>query len=1014
VWNCPSLRIAALIVTGTVSSTVTAPEHWLALSIISLTTVLVLVRFQSVGQGVGSRANALVGPPLGLAVDVVMALLLVTASAFYASMRIESQTRKACLIRERVATLTGTVASFPEQTGNGVRLVMTTSDCDSFGLPLEDETRVFVKIRGQLPPASPGDTLIATGVLRSPHGRRNPGGFNEADYLFVKGSSAVLTVPAFLKPTVRRVEPPRNLLALHIAPVRNWVRQVVTCNVPGGERAFLLALLLGERGELTEETVRSFKDSGIVHLLAVSGLHTALVGFVALVLLRGLRLSTRASTVGGAAAVWFYCSLSGFHPSTLRASVMLSCLAASRLLGRSTQLLGPLSTSCVLLLLANPKYIWDPGFQLSYAATFSIVAAAPLREAVRSRLPIRENVWRYVLSPALTTSVAQLGVLPVLAYHFGTISAVAVPTNLLAIPLVSGALVSALCSLAVCAVFPQLASVSFALSWLLLRLSTLLAHVTSSLPGASLDLLKPTAAEALGFAVCLVALLGCIGLTRRVPSGHHGGEGKPHRGKLGRHARRFGTIISGLCLSWSLCAFLGLAPRSSERHENCLRVSFLDVGQGDAAVLRLPDGRLLLIDGGESTAEWDNAERVLTPFLRDAGKKAFDAALITHFHSDHAGGVLKLLQARKLREILVTPADTSTALSLLSRQLAKERDITLRSVSRPDTILHETGAELIVFHPAGLASADTSSSSLNDSSIVVVLRSGRVQFIFTGDVGTAVMDALSQAVEPNAVTVLKAPHHGSRLSLSESFAEKVRPRHVVFSAGRNNRFGHPSGDVVAAYRERGARVFRTDRDGCVSFTVCGDSLSVSTAQSSDKEGRLHRARAWRTERRLRLLMLMLRMDSKDFGLRSLLESVLKLAKHFGQCRVFHLLGRESVRLKRTVSSHVISDFICLLPREVEAGIVKEIYRSHELPARELKACRDDPGRTIESSRRRVLEANRHKRTVVRAPHPSLDKVRERERLERFSNGRQSALASDCQNWVVLPNVSAGYEAELLS
>ncbi len=821
---------------------------WLAAVALFLPVALGLRSLAHPGRGrppggapVGARHRRAVA-------DVALAAALVAASALSTSLRTESQLQSAWPMEERTATVTGIATSFPRRASHGTRVTVRTSASDSSLCARLRGARILLRLEGRVSDVSPGDTVTATGLLRGPRGARNPGGFSEADYLFLKRTSAVLAVPAFLTPVVRQAQPRTNLLALHVGPVRRWIEHTVSAHVEGEERAILLALLLGERGELTWETRKAFRDSGTVHLLAVSGLHAALVALTAMVFLRGLRLSTRASMFGGVAAVWFYCSLSGFHPSTLRASVMVSCYASSKALGRNTGAMSPLCTSCAVLVLINPSNVWEPGFQLSYAATFFIVAADRLRESLSACFKRLESIWRYVISPGLTTCIAQMGVLPVLALHFGAISTIALPTNLLAIPLVSGALVSALCALGVAALLPQLASVPLTMSWLLLRFSMLLARFVSSFPNASLELARPGLVHVAAFFVCLTVLLRGVGGGLKP-----GDESRDALKKRRRLAKRlFPTVLASLGLCWLLGVFVGLLPSGTPRTRMCVEVDFLDVGQGDAAVVRLPGNGMVLIDGGESVEDWDNAERLLVPFLRNAGKRAFDVALVTHFHSDHAGGILGMLERRKVREIFVTPADTVTALSRSCRRLAERADVPMRSVSRPDTILTEGEVRLLVQHPSGAASADTSSTSLNDSSVVLTLDSGRFQFVFTGDVGATIMDGLSDMVRRDAVTVVKAPHHGSSLSLSELFNLKVRPRYVVFSAGRNNRFGHPSDEVVSAYREQGAEVYRTDRDGCVTFTVSGDSLLVRTARSKDGAGRFERMRARRSHRRLTL------------------------------------------------------------------------------------------------------------------------------------------------------------------
>jgi competence protein ComEC len=869
-WDCGSARIALIVLIGTGLSASASPECWLPIAAFAGICLVIFrcrlrasllrssetqdyatpplaSRDRESGESGRCSNLRLRTHPLTFAADGFLALFFISTVALSASLRIEADARHSHILAERVACVRGTVVGFPQPSRYGTDLVLSSLSPDSLYAPLPRGTRVLVKVRGRSLRVSPGDTLTLAGLLRSPLGTRNPGGFSEAAYLFQSRIRAVLTVPAFLRPVVRRADPPRGFLAIYMAPVHMWIERAIDRYVPGEERAFLLALVLGERGELTDELKDAFRQSGIIHLISVSGLHTGLVAMIAFLFLKGVRLSSRASLVGSALIVWFYCGISGCSPPTLRSSVMVTCVVSSRLLGRGTGLVSPLCTSCAILLLINPRYITDVGFQLSYAATGSMLAGASLGKAIKRWLSPPEWIWKYVLSTVLTTIVAQMGVLPILAFQFGSVSAVSIPANLLAIPVASGALVSSFCSLGFFAVAPPLAASSFSLTWLLLRLCNLIAKLASSVPGASIELMKPTSVEAVSFMACFFVFLRAAGSRRAIPES----------------ARQTSTprslltlVVPGLGMALCLILFAGGKIPAMGSREKSTEVYFLDVGQGDATAIRLPDARLLLIDGGESVENWDSAKRVLIPFLRDARKKAFDMVFVTHFHSDHVGGIMRLLEEGRVGRLLVARADTTTALSHLTHLLAQEKGIDVDFVGAPDTIVKADGIELVVLHPSGFASADTSFASINDSSMVLVLHSKTAQFVLTGDAGPQVMDRVADLIESGKVTVLKAPHHGGKGTLSVHFLEKVLPGYAVFSVGRNNRFGHPAKEIVRTYKKSGTKILRTDIDGCASFSIVGDSLTVKTADPAMGLSFLQKAKSRRGERKLKLFALL--------------------------------------------------------------------------------------------------------------------------------------------------------------
>jgi competence protein ComEC len=263
------------------------------------------------------------------------------------------------------------------------------------------------------------------------------------------------------------------------------------------------------------------------------------------------------------------------------------------------------------------------------------------------------------------------------------------------------------------------------------------------------------------------------------------------------------------------------------RPDGTLRVTFLDVGQGDAALVRFPRGATLLIDAGGLTfsSSFDIGDRVVAPVLRHTGIRRLESVALSHGHPDHVGGLSAILREFRPRDVWdgipVPPLGPLRAL----KSLADERGARWTTVQTGDRMSID-GVNVIVRHPPP---ADWERQQVrNDDSVVLELEWHEVSFVFTGDIGAEVEQAIAPRFAPMPLRVLKVPHHGSLTSSSRGFVSSLQPRIAVVSAGRGNIFGHPAPAVLGRYREIGADVFRTDRDGAVTIETDGHSLSVST------------------------------------------------------------------------------------------------------------------------------------------------------------------------------------------
>ncbi len=665
----------------------------------------------------------------------------------------------------------------------------------------------------------PGDLVLLQGGPRQPRGFANPGCADFAALAAARGAKATL----FL-------ERPEGLVILRpgrgpwraLAALRRRVGTWLDGQLPAGPaRELLRALALGEPGGLDPAVRRNMAATGTAHLLALSGLHLGVVAALChgllLLLLRRSGWLLRRWDLGRAAAgltllaVAGYTVFTGAALPTLRAALMVAVYLGARVLGRQRDVASAYCFALLVLLLRHPPSLFDPSFQLSFAAVAAVLLLSPrllqlipggLRPRAAGRLA-RVGHW---LAQAFAVSLAaSLGTWPVIAWHFHQFAPIAPLANLAVVPLVSfGVLPLAMAAAALSGLWPALAG---ALAWLgaaLAQITLSVAAFLARLPGAGLGVDPPR--PAVLFAYCL--LLAAVLWPRR-------------RGAL----RLASAGVLGLALALAL-------PPLLRPLDGSLHLRFLDVGQGDATLLRLPGPAHLLVDTGGLDSLQGRASRLaedaLLPHLRAAGVGALDALVLTHPHPDHYGAAAGVLAALPVREVWVPSGDDSDGGEAWREFVEREvrpRGIPLRSLDRTSPELRYGALRLRVLHPppggGGLRG--------NDRSLVLSLRLGGTGVLLAGDVERAAEAEILQAWAPERLrhAVLKVPHHGSRSSSSPEFLRAVAPREAFFPVGLDNRWGFPHAEVWGRYAAAGCRRWRADRTGSLAVEV-------------DEEGRLWR------------------------------------------------------------------------------------------------------------------------------------------------------------------------------
>ncbi|MBI3030811.1 MAG: DNA internalization-related competence protein ComEC/Rec2 [Candidatus Rokubacteria bacterium] len=647
---------------------------------------------------------------------------------------------------------------------------------------------VQVALYGEPPPLTEGQRIAGELRLHRPFGFRNPRGFDYPGHLAREGIFLVGSGRGDRLEALTPEAPPWPVR------IKRWAVTTIQRHLPPASAALLAGLLLGERTEFPPAADEAFRRAGVYHILAVSGFNVALLASAVFLGLSLLRLPRRLVAAAAIGLLIGFALVVGGEPSVVRATVMGVLLLLGLLLERETSLFNSVALAALVILLWRPGDLWEPGFQLSFAATLGILYLA--RPWIAA---LTERGWPQWLAASVAVSLgAQLAVLPIMLIHFNQLSLIGIVANLVVVPLAAVATTLGLAALLLTLLHEGLGHLLFQSLWLVLLALRAAVWILAALPAAMIYLPGPHSAAVVAFYAVLAAL--------------------PHWGL--HRAMRYGAVgLTALVLAASLWPWVRPA-------DGRLRVTFLDVGQGDAAFVELPDGRRLLVDGGPGgERRFDVGERVVAPFLWNRAVWSLDAAVMTHADPDHAGGLAAILRRFRVRELWDNGIADAGELSRLAerrgtlrRRLHAGDRIWLGAV--PFTVLHPPATPL-AGSPRGPAADE------NNNSLVLRLDWGLASVLLTGDVEQEGEADLLARRRPLDHRVLKVAHHGSRYSTTEEFLATGRPALAVISAGRRNPFNHPTPEVVERLAKAGVKIYRTDRDGAVVVETDGAALSVT-------------------------------------------------------------------------------------------------------------------------------------------------------------------------------------------
>ncbi|MEW6096220.1 MAG: DNA internalization-related competence protein ComEC/Rec2 [bacterium] len=632
-----------------------------------------------------------------------------------------------------------------------------------------------------------GDRIKVIGKLKMPSGMRNPGGFDYQKYLARKKVFTIIWIQDKRK-IVKLGSGEFNPIFMVAYKIRDKVSNIISNTLSDksfASASFLEGILLGKRSMLPEEVKGWFEDTGTIHILAISGLNVGLIGLIFFFIFHKLvRLPQKTSSVLTLLVLIIFAIMTGATPSVVRATIMAATIIAGMVIERDTDIYNNLALAALIILLQNPLALFDIGFQLSFVTVFSLIYFTPF---------IEPKLWffpKYLATLVATSIAVQIGISPILIFYFNKLSLVTVLANVVVVPLSGIILILGLAMFFVGIIFMPIANLIGIINFYIITGLLLSVSFFAHFPYAYIHLPTLSFSIISSYYLCLWAL-----------SKHE---------KIGTPKVVIGILILINIFLWT---------EVIKTNSGIMKVTFLDVGQGDAIFLEFPQGGNMLIDGGPG-GYFDTGKRFILPFLRHKGITALHTVIISHHDFDHYGGLLSVLQNFKIKKLVV---DNGVERQKLS-QIIKEKNICHEVVRRGDEIVGYPKTKIYILHP----STNMDKHSSNNNSVVVKIVYNKISFLFTGDIENKPETRLLPFKDILSSTVLKVPHHGGKNSYYPKFINLVNPKIGVIEVGRNNQFNLPDKQVLKNYEKRGTKIYRTDKHGAVIVSTNGEKTWVKT------------------------------------------------------------------------------------------------------------------------------------------------------------------------------------------
>lgn len=646
-----------------------------------------------------------------------------------------------------------------------------------------------------------GDVLIIKGKLEKPVRQKN---FGEFDYELYLARERIFTyLNIWQEKDIKKIrEDDSNFLVSFSLSARDKIKEITKQTLAPPYNYLLVGMLLGEKSFIPPYLKEVFSEAGIMHILAVSGLHVGIIAMALLAFLSILRLPKKLKLFTLILILIMYASITGYRPSVLRATIMFILLIGGKLINRNRNLNISLFFAAFLILLLNPLILYDAGFLLSFIVTFFIINLSPILQELYSKIV----VW--IRNPLAVSTAAWVGIFPLSAYFFSKVSIISIVSNIFIIPLTGIAVILGFITFFIGLISISLAGVIANINYLLLNLITLIAKSFSLLPFAYVYVAQPSILVIILYYLTVFFIIEMF-----------------CKKTLSQKIKKKATLIV-LSITLLIIIVQVFYPLDN------LKVNFINVGEGDCILIEAPNKINILIDGGGTPqSDFDVGSKIVIPYLRRKGINKVDLLILTHPHLDHLEGLLPILRQLKVDAVLDSGfiCDVSEYREFIST--IKEKNIPYYKTKSGDNYIFGKNMEMLILNPLHTSNLGND-SDFNNHSIVVKLYYKNSNFLFTGDIEREAEKRLLVWQNILNSDVLKLGHHGSSTSTTLEFLDKVDPIIAVITVGKNN-FGHPSQKVIERLEDRNIKIYRTDENGTVIIRTNGQEYWIRTLRGNN-------------------------------------------------------------------------------------------------------------------------------------------------------------------------------------
>lgn len=632
---------------------------------------------------------------------------------------------------------------------------------------------INIKMSQDIPSMKYGDSLYIEGEFKQPEEARNYKGYNYKQYLETK--KIIGTVE------LEKAKILKSSNGSFIHNIQKYIKDTINGTLTDEEGNLLLAILLGDKDKLSEDIQESFKTSNLSHMLAVSGAH---VSYIILGLTYVLQNSIIGKKNGKIVCIFFllvFMAITNFTPSVTRACIMAVLTLFSGIIYRKSDVYTNISVAALITLIFNPYSLLDLGFQLSYGGTIGIIIFIKRIQEKKSN----SKVINYIKQMALVSIYANIIIIPIMMYHFNTVSFTFIISNIMASPILGIIVITGFLFIIASITVKPLTRLIAIFIKPILSILIKISQICSKLPFSNILVVTPYMFNVISY---YAIILYCIK------------SKKNNKCKI---------IICLLIVLILINFIIYIFPQK-------LRIFFIDVGQGDSTLIITPDKKTVLIDGGGSDS-FDVGEKVLLPYLLDRRILKVDYVLISHFDTDHCGGILTIMEKVKVKNIIISEQAEHSENYERFKKLMIHKKIRLIEVKKGDKIKIGRYSEFKILFPT---SRLLSENPLNNNSIVAQFNYNNFKMLFTGDIEKlAEQQILKTEKAEIRADILKVAHHGSKTSSIPEFIKAVRPKIALIGVGKNNTFGHPNQQTIKNLENIKCRIYRTDLQGEIIIKI---------------------------------------------------------------------------------------------------------------------------------------------------------------------------------------------------